>query len=496
MTTHIKKIGLIQNAPLAGDFSTNLRAIVQGYRACIDHGADLVVAPAPALCGIEPRSLMNRRSFLRQMGAAMNALSHELGDTPLLLGGYARAFGEDELEKEYGLHENDYYDEETEPDPTVLMVPFLIEKDCVTELEDAAVTEIAGDRLFIATGDEELLPMDDDFDLLVHLPVAPWHTRAAAAARTNYEWEARSNGVPIVSCQAVGTAGQKLFCGGSCVYSAEGRELLRLPFFETAEKVVSLNSKKTAAPLPKEETLLRYALERGIRDTVRNNGYSGVCIPQDHPNAALLTALCTASLGSSNVCGISFGNNKHICETLHCDCLCYDSSELTGHAAGLIHREAATPALTARLQAAIMSTVAEERGLMLLSPLDRRDIMLGKFTLYGESNGFLAPLANLYEYDLYMLCCLLAEEQPELFGAIAEPERPEQDLIIHKLADCNVAAGSLIMGLNARFKENDVRLIQRQIIASELKRSQLPTILHVDSPEEQLLFPLSHRLND
>lgn len=82
-----------------------------------------------------------------------------------------------------------------------------------------------------------------------------------------------------------------------------------------------------------------------------------------------------------------------------------------------------------------------------------------------------------------------------LWQEAAGPERPEQDLIIHKLADCNVAAGSLIMGLNARFKENDVRLIQRQIIASELKRSQLPTVLHVDSPDEQLLFPLSHRLN-
>ena len=70
MKYSIKKIGIIQNAPLPGDFSNNLRAIVQGYRECLDHGADIVVAPAAALCGLEPQSLATRSSFLAQTQAA------------------------------------------------------------------------------------------------------------------------------------------------------------------------------------------------------------------------------------------------------------------------------------------------------------------------------------------------------------------------------------------------------------------------------------------
>ena len=46
------------------------------------------------------------------------------------------------------------------------------------------------------------------------------------------------------------------------------------------------------------------------------------------------------------------------------------------------------------------------------------------------------------------------------------------------------------------FKENDVRLIQRKLLASALKRTQLPIILHADSPDQQLTFPVSHRMND
>mgnify|MGYP003290563751 FL=1 len=49
MNTNISKIGLIQTAPLPGDFSNNLRAIVQGYRECLDHGAEVVIAPAASL---------------------------------------------------------------------------------------------------------------------------------------------------------------------------------------------------------------------------------------------------------------------------------------------------------------------------------------------------------------------------------------------------------------------------------------------------------------
>ena len=73
MTRAIKKIGLIQTSPLPGDFSNNLRAIVQGYRECLNHGAELVIAPAAALCGLEPGALSIRRSFISQTRAALEA---------------------------------------------------------------------------------------------------------------------------------------------------------------------------------------------------------------------------------------------------------------------------------------------------------------------------------------------------------------------------------------------------------------------------------------
>lgn len=499
MTAKITKIGLIQNAPLPGDFSANLRAIVQGYRDCLDHGAELVVAPAAALCGLDPRSLANRRSFLRQMNAAMNALSAELGNAPLLLGGYGKIFDDSELaEDEWLLEgaENDYFDESLDPDPQVVPVPFLLEHDSVTELEDAEVTTVGDTAIYVTIGDDEILPEGPDFDLLVHLSSEPWYAGASEKAHERCTWEAKANLTPVINCVPVGMYGNKIYGGGSALYNSEGKALLRLPFFETSAKVGNISGKTLAPALPDATEMLRSAIERGIRDTVRNNGYGGAVILADHPNSTLLTALAVSALGSGNVCCITFEGNKAAAETLHADCICHEADSVQNAAAALLHLESPTPALTQRLRASMTMTEAEARGLMLLSPLDRSDIMTGQFTLYGDTCGYLAPLSNLYEMDIYMLCKHFSEQQPDLFGTLTEPTHPERDRIIHELSDRNIGASDLLKHNGLLFKENDVRLIQRQIIASELKRSQMPIVLHVDAPEQQLKFPISHRLND
>lgn len=492
MESPIKKVGIIQTAPLPGDFSTNLRNIVQGYRHCLDHGAELVIASAYALCGTEPRHLVNRQSFIRQTRAALDTLSHELGDAPLLLGAYTPMISEDELWEGVLGEEEEGMEMETD----VVLAPFLIEKDLVEELEDGEVNQIQDWNIFINIGDDEdLLPDSSDFDLLVHMSRTPWYTKSAENDEESCQWEARTNGVPVICCRSVGTAGGHIYGGGSGVYSSAGKTLLRLPFFETASQTASLNAKPMARSLPTNEQLLRQALERGIRDTVRNNGYGGVCIPLDHPSSTLLAALAVSALGSSNVDGITFEGNTAVEKVLGITCKEYKLEEMLESAQKQLG-DSAAKALKERLKSAMMSTHAEERGLMLLSPLNRHEIMTGKFTLYGESCGYLAPLGNLYHMDIYLLSKELSEHNTNLFGTIKLPDQPEQDRIIHELADRNISPSDLINKSCGLFKENDVRFIQRKIIASALKRTQLPIVLRVDAPEEQLSFPISHRLND
>lgn len=483
----LKKIGIIQNSPLVGDFSANVRSIVQGYRECIDHGAELVVAPAAALCGMEPEDLASRTSFIQQTQRALKTLSQELGTAPLLLGAYTPIRLEDELE---------FLNDDEPTENISLLVPFLLEQGDVTELDDFAVVDINETRVFVAISSESVTP-EEDVDLIIKLGDSPWDTETPDKEDEDNTWDAKEAQAPLISIYPVGTAGVHVYGGGSSVYNAQGKAILQLPYFETSNRVVSLSSRLHAAACPGMGELLRLALERGIRDTVCNNGYSGVCLNLDTPNSALLAVLSVNALGSGNVSGITFGKNSDLAKKLGINYQEIDAEAVVQTALPLLFNEEDKQELSERMKASLLSTYAEKRGLMLLSTLSRTQIMLGNYTIYGESCGYLAPLGNLYEIDLYLLCHQLREKHSEIIPAMPIPAENGQDRIIHELVDNNIAAGQLLHPeCNYLFKENDVRLVQRKIIASALKRSQLPLILRVDSLQQQKKYPISHRMND
>ena len=158
MTNSINKIGIIQTAPLPGDFSNNLRAIVQGYRECLEHGADIVIAPAAALCGLEPGNLATRRSFLSQTQLALDSLSKELGTAPLFLAAYAQTISNEEVYVGVVGEDDADSDPWMENERSIVMVPYMVEKNCVTELEENRNFNILGSEVRVFLSNEEQLP--------------------------------------------------------------------------------------------------------------------------------------------------------------------------------------------------------------------------------------------------------------------------------------------------------------------------------------------------
>lgn len=494
MSTEITKIGIIQTAPLPGDFSNNLRAVVNGYRECIEHGAQLVIAPSCCICGMEPGHLVLRRSFLEQTKRCLDTLSRELGSTPLLLAAYTRTIDEDAMS--VGMVGEDY-DNETwaGKELDVMLTPFLVENNCITELEAAEGMTLGSQRFHIDTTEHEFLP-EDDYDFLICLSDIPWYTTAAEDAEDLFEWTSAMSAATVICCRPVGTAGVNVYGGGSCVYSPEGKVIMRLPYFETAAQVVDLKRPKPVLNPPDSAELLCSALERGIRDTVRNNCFGGVCIPLDHKNSALLGVLCVEALGTSMVCGITFAGNNQLAEKLGISCYSPKMDKVLESATEAMGKEHET-ALRERLCTTMAMTYAESRGLLLCSPLDHQEIMLGEFQTYGLSGGHLAPLGNLYTIDTYICATVLEETYPDIFGAVVPPADDSTDRIIHELTDNNIAASALLNpDTNYLFKENKVRSIQRKLLMSAMKRTQLPMMLNITPKMIQHHFPVSHRLND
>ncbi len=485
MSTNLK-IGIIQNAALTADLPNNLRQIVQGYRECLDHGADLIIASAYSLCGANPQALSNRQSFLTQTQAALESLSQELGDTPLILAAYAPIFEE--------------YDFDLEDTPLIgpaagILTPYLLEQGEITQLEEMEAIDICDATICVNINDMLTEVTDNEADLIIQLSESPWYAGAVSAEDEHFAWVARENNSVVICAHHVGTADDTIHAGGSAIYNQDGTVMARLPFFESANRVIALKSNTRAKAAPEEQELLCLALQRGIRDTVRNNGYSGVSLNLDAPNAGVLAALSVEALGRSNVVGMcSTPSAQHIADTLKITCITHPITELIAQATQCLGEESGE--LLPRLNALLQYTAAEKRGLMHLSSLTRSEIMTGSFTLYGESCGLFAPLGNLYEMDIHLLRQLLSEKFADLFGTLKEPDDYETDRIIHEIADRNIGATALLQEHTFPLNENKVRMVQRKIIASALKRTQIPMVLHVDRPEERISLPVAHRLND
>lgn len=488
MTSNIK-IGIIQNAPLTADLSRNLRQIVQGYRECLDHGANIIIAPAYSLCGAGLQDLADRHSFLQQTEAALDALSQELGSTPLILGAYAPM---PELLTADDDEEDDYTGPQTQHG---VIVPYLLENNSVTELENGETVDINGAEVYVDV-DEEVVIIDDMApDIIVHLATQSWYANAAKDDETNRRWEANTNDVPVVCVHHVGTVDGEIYAGGSGIYLPGNKTHTRLPFFETANRAVSLGAGGNANAIPQDEELLALALERGIRDTVHQNGYLGACILLDEPQSYLLAILCAEALGAANVHGLTFCNNTRCADILNINVKALALDNVSAQIANSSDISA-QDILRVRLQAAMMTTYADQHALMPLSCITRHDLMLNQFVLYGNTAGYLAPLGNMYEMDTYLLSQYFSEKYAALFGTLNEPTHPEQDRIIHELADNNISAGALLHDYVCPFKEDDIRMVQRRIIASAQKRTQIPPVLFVDKKSERKHYPTHHRLND
>lgn len=496
MNQKLKKIGIVQTAPLPGDFSNNLRSIVQGYRECLDRGAEIVITSLYALSGLTPGDLMRRRSFLKQLENAAETLAEELSltDVPLITG-YAInpliSGADDDYDDVWEADDGLLYDEdekENEMHSSIVLMPCLIHRGNIRVLTDSVSSTIGAFLCHITSSAEENLP-EGQVDLIIHMPESPWYNLSAEKEHQVFCWESHQSNAPVVCVHPVGTCDGKLYGGGSALYINNKISGI-LPYFEPACYTLHLNRKNK---ITDRELLsqVEKALVRGIRDSVHQNGYTGVCIPMDLPNAQLLAALCTEALGTGNVVGISFSEtvspgieNKMV-----------DASALIKQASALLVAED-SEGLEQRIKGSLAATIAENKGLMLLSPLDRHRLMLGAFTLYGESNGYLAPLGNLYQIDLYLLNQYMAERNPDITLSVPVPEHAEEDRIIHELSERNISASDILKLRREGDDENSVRFIQRKIIASALKRTQTPLVLYLSDPAEQLSFPIAHRLND
>ena len=442
------RIALAQINPLVGDLLGNGQQLLQACRTAADQGAELVVAPELALWGYPPRDLLLRPALRQRQHQALDQLVAELpaglalllgvsdpasdGQQPDLFNAAAlvEAQGWRVVARKRLLPSYDVFDERRYFRPADQ--PCLLELERgglrwrlgLTLCEDLWVEErLLGQRLLGADPIGELRALRPD--LLLNLSASPFAQGKAELRRQLAAAAADRLGCPVLYVNQVGGNDELIFDGGSFVGTPGGGVPCQLAFAATDLACWDAGgSPAAAAPtaLPSPEELLLCNLVLGVRDYARKCGFRAALLGLSGGiDSALVAVIAAAALGPKQLQAVlmpspwssagSLDDATALAQrlglattTLPIANLMASFDQTLTPALGGVPTGLTAENLQSRIRGTLLMALANQQGQLLLTTGNKSELAVGYCTLYGDMNGGLAVIGDLYKTSVFRLC--------------------------------------------------------------------------------------------
>ena len=442
------RIALAQINPLVGDLLGNGQQLLQACQTAAGQGAELVVAPELALWGYPPRDLLLRPALRQRQHQALDQLAAQLpAGLTLLLGVSETAsdgqqpdlFNAAALVEPQGwrvvarkrlLPSYDVFDERRYFRPADQ--PCLLELERggrrwrlgLTLCEDLWVEErLLEQRLLGADPIGELQALRPD--LLLNLSASPFAQGKAELRRQLAAAAADRLGCPVVYVNQVGGNDELIFDGGSFVGTPGGGVPCQLAFAATNLACWDASgSPAAAAPtaLPSPEELLLRNLVLGVRDYAAKCGFRSALLGLSGGiDSALVAVIAAAALGPKQLQAVlmpspwssagsiddalALANRLGIAnQTVPIAELMASFDQALSPALGGAPVGLTAENLQSRIRGTLLMALANQQGQLLLTTGNKSELAVGYCTLYGDMNGGLAVIGDLYKTSVFRLC--------------------------------------------------------------------------------------------
>jgi NAD+ synthase (glutamine-hydrolysing) len=364
-----------------------------------------------------------------------------------------------------------------------------------------------------------------------------------------FRTRARDNASFVAFCNTVGGQDELIFDGHSLVIDDEGNVLARGPGFEEALVVIDVDPRSavgrrltdtrrralardrgdlgpvdrvhvgagheqtraaSAAVAPFDDDLeqMRKALELGLGDYVRKNGFGETVLGVSGGiDSALVAALAVETLGADRVHCVSMPSRyssagtrsdaQRLAENLGCDFreIAIEpivESFLAALSASFAGREPdlAEENLQARIRGTLLMALSNKFGWLLVATGNKSEMSVGYATLYGDMAGGFALLKDVYKTDVFRLARHLneragrelipqsiidrapsAELRADQLDEDSLPPYPQLDLVLEAYVEEDRTLEELSSdGFDPDVVERAVALVDR----AEYKRRQAP----------------------
>ena len=454
---------------LVGGLDANEARIAEVMDWAEEAGAEVLLLPELAVTGYPPEDLVLRLGFVednldvvRRLAARSGRCTTVVGFVDLINGG-ARESG-DASERKVANAAAILHDGEWKATYRKILLPnygvFDEERYFAPGDEPGFLWEIAGTPSGISICEDIWLPdgppqaqAEAGAKVLLNINGSPYHYGKAREREAMLGERARAAGVPVVYLNMVGGQDELVFDGHSVVLAASGEVIHRSPQFEEDRLLVDLDLDEprsgTISPLLGMEEEIYRAVQLGLGDYVRKNGFQQVVIGLSGGIDSALTAVIAAdALGPDSVIGVSMPSrfsSEHSktdaedlakrlgirYESIPIDAVFQAYLDTLGPIFEGSQAGVAEENIQARIRGAILMAISNKFGPMVLATGNKSEMAAGYATIYGDMVGGYSVLKDVFKTTVYKLAAWrnsVSEVIPE--NTIVKPPsaelRPDQ----------------------------------------------------------------------
>ena len=450
-------IYLAQFNPIVGDLEGNAKKILEISNNAFRNSADLVLTPELSLWGYPPKDLLFDKNLIEQQEKVLNELSIKVAnkfDNLSLILGIAEKINDDFFPNLYNsialiekgkwsviarkniLPNYEVFDEKRyfRSGEKLCILEKNINKRMwkigITICEDLWVKQNIEGR-----GIHKRDPIHNleskELDCLINLSASPF-TISKCKNRLKIANNASNKlKTSLIYLNQIGGNDDLVFDGNSFILDKKGRIIKQLNSFKEDFYCWNMNKQKIIFPqennIPDIESIFD-ALVLGVKDYAKKCGFKTALIGLSGGiDSALVTVIAAAALGSKNVFSIAMPsrwnsiNSKIDAEELaerlniNFDSIpienLFDSFKATLKDSinysieGIVSEN-----IQSRIRGNLLMALANKNNHLLLSTGNKSELAVGYCTLYGDMNGGLAVIGDLYKTKVFKLCSWIDSE--------------------------------------------------------------------------------------
>ena len=532
------KIALAQLNYHIGNFIDNRDKIIENIDKARELGSELIVFSELAVCGYYPNDLLERREFIDRCIETVQEIAIHCKGIAALVGGpsinpspkgkmlfnSAYFLNEGKIESIHSktlLPTYDIFDEyrHFEPNDEFKLINYKGEKIAVTICEDLWFNQ----PVLSAFGREYLYsqcPMDEyskqDPDLVINLSASPFSYNQKKLREEILINNAKKYSVPIIYVNQVGAQTELIFDGGSLFIDRTGNILEEMAYFKPDFTVIDTKDLHKESRLQQEtETIEKIysALVLGIKDYFSKDKFTRATLGLSGGiDSAVTLVLAQRALGAENI-RVVLMPSKYSSDHSVDDAVALAKNLGVQYDLVKIHNivEAFDKTLApvfknlphditeeniqARIRGSLLMAISNKFGHILLNTSNKSEAAVGYGTLYGDMNGGLSVLGDVYKTDIFNLAKFINKEKEIIpINTILKPPsaelRPDQkdsdslpeyeilDKVLYEYIEMAKSPAEIIAD---GYDESTVKRTILMVNRNEYKRFQAPPILRISS---------------